>query len=189
LSDSCKSISEILESLGISEVDYNGVLAISSNADFEIHYYRPPNSCFVNNYFAAGLLAWKANLDLQPIFNYYKAVSYMCAYFSKSENESSLAMKKAAEDSENLNLPDRMKKLALAFLSHRQCSLQEAVYQVLPELWLRKCFPEIVFANTNLPDKLFRVCKSKTELEELSSASTDVFKRNMLDHGSTKYYV
>jgi len=30
---------------------------------------------FVNNYFAASLLAWKANLDLQPVFNYYKALS------------------------------------------------------------------------------------------------------------------
>ena len=29
--------------------------------------------------------AWQANMDLQPVFNYYKAVSYMCAYFSKSE--------------------------------------------------------------------------------------------------------
>lgn len=105
----------------------------------------------------------------------------MCSYFSKSENESSLAMKKTAEESENLNLPDRMRKLALAFLSHRQYSLQEAVYQVLLELWLRKCFPGIVFANTNLPDKRYRVCKSQEELEELPKDSTDVFKRNMLD--------
>jgi len=58
----------------------------------------------------------------------------MCSYFSKSENESSIAMKKAAEESKNMSLPDRMRNLALAFLSHRQCSLQEAVYQVLPEL-------------------------------------------------------
>ena len=74
----------------------------------------------------------------------------MCSYFSKTETESSLAMKKASEESENLNLSfqDKMKELVLAFLSHRQCSLQEAVYQVMPELWLRKCFPGIVFANT-----------------------------------------
>ena len=105
----------------------------------------------------------------------------MCSYFSKSENESSLAMKKAAEESKNLNLPDRMRKLALAFLSHRQCSLQEAVYQILPELWLRKCFPGIVFANTNLPNKRYRVCKCKTELQSLPPDSTDVFKRNNID--------
>ena len=154
---------------------------MSPNEDFEIHYRRPPNSCFVNNYFAVGLMAWKANLDIQPVFNYHKAVSYMCSYFSKTETESSVAMKKAAEESKDLNFEDRMRKLALAFLSHRQCSLQEAVYQVLPELWLRKCYPGIVFANTSLPEKRYRICKSEAELEELPPDSTDVFKRNNLD--------
>ena len=101
LNDS-KSISEILEEIEISEADYYRVLATSPNQDFEIYYRRPPNSCFVNNYFADGILAWKANLDIQSVFNYYKAVSYMCSYFSKSESESSLAMKKAAEESETL---------------------------------------------------------------------------------------
>lgn len=70
LNNSNKSISEILEQLDILVVDYYVVLCISPNLDFEIHYRRPPNSCFVNNYFAADLLAWKANLDLQPVFNY-----------------------------------------------------------------------------------------------------------------------
>lgn len=51
----------------------------------------------------------------------------------------------------------------------------------MPELWLRKCFPGIVFANTNLPDKRYRVFKSEAELEELPPDSTDVFKRNSLD--------
>ena len=43
-------------------------------------------SCFVNNYFDEGLLAWEANIDLQPVFNYYKAIHYMCVYFSKTES-------------------------------------------------------------------------------------------------------
>ena len=84
-----KSISDILFCLDLTEEQYYEAISISSNQDFEIHYYRPPNSCFVNNYFADGLLAWKANMDIQPVFNYYKVVSYMCSYFSKTENESS----------------------------------------------------------------------------------------------------
>ena len=96
-------------------------------------------------------------------------------------NQSSLAMKQAAQDSTNLSFEDQMKKLAIAFLSNRQCSLQEAVYQLMPELWLRKTFPAVMFANSNLPNKRFRVCKSKNELNELPEESTDVFKRNNLD--------
>ena len=118
-----KTINEILTELSLTEQEYHSALAISSDQDYEIHYKRPPNSCFVNNYFPEGLLAWKANIDIQPVFNHYKAVSYMCSYFSKTETESSAAMKKVAKESENLNLQERMRKLALAFLSHRQCSL------------------------------------------------------------------
>ena len=39
---------------------------------------RPPNLCFVNNYYSDGLKAWQSkNVDIQPIFNEYKAVTYM----------------------------------------------------------------------------------------------------------------
>ena len=43
-------------------------------------------------------MAWKANIDIQPVFNHYKAVTYMCAYFSKFEDETSEAMKQAAKE-------------------------------------------------------------------------------------------
>lgn len=86
-----KSIKEILDELHINENEYYKSLSISTSVDFEVHLYRPPNSCFINNYNPVMLRAWKANMDLQPVFNYYKAVSYMAAYFSKSESESSIA--------------------------------------------------------------------------------------------------
>ena len=177
------TIVEILHSLGITEQDYYKALSISADQDYEIHYRRPPDSCFVNNYFEIGLLSWQANIDIQLFFNYFKAVSYMCSYFSKTESVSSLAMKKAPEDAEkeNLGFKDQMKKLAIAFLSQRQCSLQEAVYQVMPELWLRKTFPAVVFANTNLPERRYRLFKSQEQLQEVPEDSTDVFKRNNLD--------
>ena len=175
------SISDILNALGISENYYYWALSISPDTDFEIHIFRPPNSSFVNNYFTIGLQAWEANIDMQPVFNYYKAITYMCSYFSKCETESSVALKNAAKESENLSYQDRMKKLAIAFLTHRQCSLQEAVYQLMPDLWLRKTFPVVTFANSNLPEKRYKICKSKDELSQLPEDSTDVFKRNNLD--------
>ena len=45
-----------------------------------------------------GLLAWEDNIDIQPVFNHYKAVSYMCAYLSKSEDECSQAMSQALKE-------------------------------------------------------------------------------------------
>ena len=37
-------------------------------------------------------------MDMQPVFNEYKTVTYMCQYFSKTEDQSSQAMKQAAKE-------------------------------------------------------------------------------------------
>ena len=172
-----------MQDLEISECDYYNALSISDDNDFQIYLKRPPNSCFVNNYFDEGLSAWKANIDVQPVFNHYKAVTYMCAYFSKSEDETSEAMKQAAKEAINSNKTnvEQMKSVARAYATKRECSIQEAVYLLMPELWLRKTFPGVTFANSNLPEHRFRICRSKEEIDELPEDSCDIFKRNMID--------
>ena len=45
----------------------------------------------------------------------------------------------------------------------------------MPELWLRKTFPGVIFANSNLPENRFRICRSKEEIDELPEDSVDVF--------------
>ena len=41
----------------------------------------------VKNYFNIGLNASQANMGIQPVFNEFKAVAYMCQYFSKTEDQ------------------------------------------------------------------------------------------------------
>ena len=36
---------------------------------------KKPNSCFVISYFDVGLKHWQTNMDIQPVFNAYKAVT------------------------------------------------------------------------------------------------------------------
>ena len=124
------------------------------------------------------LKAWRAIMDLQPVFKYYKAVSYMSAYFSKSEWETSQALLQACSQIRSMSLHAReaMHKLASSYSSSRQVLLQEAVYYSFPELWLRKCFPRTVVVNTNIPSERIRSCKSLEEMEELNPDSTDIFK-------------
>ena len=177
-----KSIDEILASLEISKHDYEEALSISDDNDFQIHYKRPPNSCFVNNYFCDGLMAWEANMDIQPVFNHYKAVAYMCAYLSKSENECSVAMKQALRDAfeKELNNYEQMKSVANAYINKRECSIQECVYHILPGQWLRKTFPGVIFANSNIPEKRFQLCLAEHEISEVPEDSKKIFKRNMV---------
>ena len=177
------TIDEILEFLDISKDDYENALSISPDRDFQIHHKRRPDSCFVHNYFADGLQAWEANMDIQPVFNHYKAVSYMCAYLSKSEDECSYGMTQVVKDAfeKNIDNYEQMKLIAKVYTNKRECSVQECVYSILAGQWLRKTFPGVIFANSNIPEKRFRVCFSKKELNELPEDSKKLFKRNMLD--------
>ena len=75
-----KSVLEVLNELGIDEFEYERALGIFDDNGFQLHLKPPSNSCFVNNYFDFGLLAWDGNMDIQPTFNHYKTVTYMCSY-------------------------------------------------------------------------------------------------------------
>ena len=172
-----------MDLLHISVDEYYYYLAISEDDDFQIHLRRLPNFCFMNNSFKIGLSAWQANMDVQPGFNKHTAIAYMCAYLSKSEESCSYAMKQSLKISikNKENSYEQMKAIAQAYASNRECSVQEAVYHCLPELWLRRVFPGVIYANTNIPAKCCKILRSQQEISELPDESEDIFKKNMLD--------
>ena len=66
------SIQEILSSMGITD--------ISPDNDYEIHLKKSTGLVFlVVNYNPVLLKAWEANLDIQPVYNYFKALIYITA--------------------------------------------------------------------------------------------------------------
>ena len=89
------------------------------------------------------------------------------------------AFKISIENRENSY--EQMKAIAQAYASNWECSVQKAVYQCLPGLWLRKVFPGVIYANTTIPEKRFKVLCSQQEISELPDESEDIFKKNMLD--------
>ena len=58
----------------------------------------------------------------------------MCSYLSKQEDECSQAMKQAFKESleRGAGSYEQVKSAAHAYVSKRECSLQEAVYQLMP---------------------------------------------------------
>ena len=174
---------DIFTSVNITEEQYYWALSISPDSDYELHLRRPIDNCFINNYFVAGIKGFRANVDLQPVFNHYKCITYVCSYFTKDETECSQAIVNVAKEAkkENMKVRDGLKKIDAAFLSTREVSSQECVYRCMPELWLRKIFPATIFVNTNLPEKRIRVAKSQQELDDLDDESTDIFKSNIVE--------
>ena len=118
------TIKSILSSLDISEDQYYNALSISGNSDTEIHLKRLPNSCFINSYNPMVLLAWQANIDIQPVFNHHRCVTYLCSYLSKSETHCSEAIQIAAKEArrENLSIVESLRKIGAAFLSSKKVS-------------------------------------------------------------------
>ena len=183
-----RTIEDILHSLDFTEKDYYEALSTAAGTDYELHLKRPPNSCFINNYNPSVLKAWQANMDLQPVFNHHKCVTYLCSYMSKGETQCSEAIRTASLEAKksNLSLKNTLKKIGAAFLSTREVSSQECVYRCLPELWLRKTFPGTVFINTDLPEKRIRTRKSQQQLSELEDDSTELYNSNIIERYSDR---
>ena len=154
-----QTIQSILNHLGITEDEYYDALSTSPDSEFKLILERPPDSCFINNYFKAGLKAFRANIDTQPVFDYFRCAAYMCAYFSKTESLRSVSLQQAAKEvfKQKFNIKDSLKKLGATFLSARKVSAQECVYRCMPELWLRKMLPGTIFVNTDLPESRLKM--------------------------------
>ena len=150
------NIPDILKEFNFTEDQNYDALPISNDSDFQIHLKCQQNAFFINNFFEEGMKAWQANIDMHPVFNHYKDVTYMYVYFSKAEDGTSEALKQAVKDFK------RMKAIAWAYTTKRECSVQEAVYLVMPEFWLRKTFPK-----SNNPEMRYRVFQNKEEIDEL----------------------
>ena len=54
---------------------------------------------------------------------------------------------------------------------------QEAVYHCLPDLWLRRVFPGVIYANTNIPEKRCKILHSQQEISELPDKSEVYLRR------------
>lgn len=67
-----------------------------------------------------------------------------------------------------------MQSIAQACSMKRECSVQEQKYHIMPELWLWKTFPVVIFAHINLPEKRLRVCFDESKIKDIPEISTDI---------------
>ena len=74
-------------------------------------------------------------MDLHPVFNEYKAITYMCRFFSKNEDQCSKPIKQAVKEAFQNNMHRHdiiMKTIAKSYLNNRECSVQETVESNIP---------------------------------------------------------
>ena len=66
-------------------------------------------------------------------------------------------------------------------MNSRERSVHEVIYHILPELRLRRIFPDVYFVNTNLPEERVQVLLSEKELSELPDDSSNIFRKSNKD--------
>ena len=123
---------------------------------------------------------------LRHVLNEYKAVTYMCRYFSKTEDQCLQVIKQAAKKAfeNNMHYHDTIKIIAKAYLSNPECFVHEAVYHILPELKLRRMFLAVHFVNEDLSDQRVQILLSEKELTKLPedySNYSNVFKKSNIN--------
>ena len=54
-----------------------------------------------------------------------------------------------------------MKTITKTYSGNRECSVQYAICNTLPELKIRRIFPPVFFVNTNLPEERVQLLLSE----------------------------
>ena len=72
-----------------------------------------------------------------------------------------------------------MKTITKPYLNNRECSVQEAFYNILPKLKLRKIFRVVYFISTNTPEERAQVLLLKKNLANYQTVF-QILSRNQI---------
>lgn len=108
----------------------------------------------------------------------------MCSNLSKQEDEFSHAIEQVLTEFIEENLD---KRHTLAYATKIECSKKKAVYQVIPEFWLRKIFPGYIYANINTPEKRFTMMSNQKGISNLPDESMEILKKTILGRYNTRH--
>ena len=140
---------QLLKDLDVTEQNY--ILAIRSSLNCPtIYLKRKPNELRVNNYNAACLSAWRANMDIQFVLDVYACAMYIVSYISKPQKGMSELLRKGCDEAKegNASIKHQVRDIGNKFLNSVEISAQEAVFLVL-QLPMRKSSGQVVFINTS----------------------------------------
>ena len=140
----------------------------------------------VNAYNPIILLNWQANMDIQLVNGPLGVAYYVCSYVCKAEPDTlKNALSETLKNIENSvpapSLRSSMSKIGFCILKHRTLSAQEAAYRIghLQLTWNSR---EIVKIVASSPENQYKKLKPQSNLNTLSSNSSDIFEYNNFDY-------
>ena len=116
-------------------------------------------------------------MDIQSVFNEYKAVAYMRQYFSKTEGQCSRKKLPIKTFRTTCIIKSQWKQLP-KFTQAIECfPLQEVIYHILPEIKLCRIFPAVYFVTTSLPEEIVNFLKENLRNYPLIA---QIFSKNQI---------
>ena len=70
----------------------------------------------------------------------------------------------------------QVKNVAHVYATKRECFVEEVLYQVVPEHWLYKIFPAVIYANSNIPEKRVKMMLIQNKINDVLDDTTAIFK-------------
>ena len=145
------SFEEFLIKINLTKEEYMKFLKISKSGKVLV-LKRNLKERFVNNYNAEMILAWNANMDIQLAIDPYAIISYIVSYVSKDESGVTKFLQEALKMNTSADLQEKLKALKIAYLTHRQMGLAEAVNKILSSMTLRGSNVTCIFVTTGFPE-------------------------------------
>ena len=140
-------IEELLKMAGtISYVEYIEAIKKTRKHGSTVLLQRDVNEIFINNYNPEWLINWNANLDIQPVLDFFGVITYVTDYWAKPDEGLTPILKEAAKNLKSE--PDQQKKcqqMANTFMTNRQMGEAEAYYKILPSLTLKYSSVDTIF--------------------------------------------
>jgi hypothetical protein len=173
---------EFISMLHLSEEDY--MMAIRSSLKRpKCFLKRSLSEIRINAYNPEILSLHRSNMDIQFITDVYSCAMYVLNYINKSRGGVSKILRDSMKEIKkgDFTLKEKLRFLANKFLNASEFSAQEAVYYLL-SLPLSICSRSTVFINTSPPEKRVSLLKSKRELQQLPTDSTDIYKKGVIDY-------
>ena len=126
---------EVCRIAGVKYTDYINALGIS-NRGYSVVFERSLSEMFINPFNETWIRSWNANLDLQPVLDYFAVVTYVTDYYAKDDSGTMEILKNTLKDKDITDVQEKMKVSANVYLTHRQIGEAEAVFRLIPSLTL-----------------------------------------------------
>ena len=130
--------------------DYIMAIKKSKKHGSAVLLQRDVDEIYVNNYNPEWLMAWNANMDIQPVLDFFAVITYVTDYWAKADEGLTPILREAAKNLKSE--PDQKKRcqqLANTFMTNRQMGEAEAYYKILPSLTLKYSSIDTIFMPTD----------------------------------------